>query len=220
MAQKNDTESIIEIIEKMISQGEADETILKTLKELGVEKDQAKKLLAQGKENDRAKISGDVIQEMRAMFEKERAAFKKMAREEVSLALQGTQKQVLANTISSVQEYEKDIEAQTAAFREQTNENINKVNELSERVKDKLNELGSAVRQVQIDMDEVKVRGIGTRNKYISSLLTLLGVAFLLVDLFLWLTTSQTAQTSVDSIIIQVIIALAGITMLFVSTLI
>ncbi len=220
MAQKNDTNSIIEIIEKMISQGEADETILKTLKELGVEKEQAKKLLSQGKENDRAKISGDVLRGIRVEIEKEKAGLKKLITEEVSLAVQGIQKQVLASTISSVQLYEKDIEAQTNAFREQTNENINKVNELSERVKDRLNELGSAVRAVQIDMDELKVRGIGTRNKYISSLLIILGVAFLLIDLYLWLTTMQSTQTSVDSIIVQVLIALTGLTMLFVSTLI
>ena len=77
MPQKNDESSIIEIIEKMISKGETDEIILKTLKELGVEKEQARKLLSQGKENDRAKMSGDVIRAIRSDIEKEKVGLKK-----------------------------------------------------------------------------------------------------------------------------------------------
>ena len=127
---------------------------------------------------------------------------------------------MLASAISSLQDYERDMENQTQSFRAQTNDNISKVNQLSERVKEKLNELGSAVRQVQIDMDELKVRGIGTRNKQISSLLAILGVAFALIDLYLLLTTYQSAAASIDSIITMVLIALTAITMLFVSTLI
>ena len=220
MPQKNDESSIIEIIEKMISKGETDEIILKTLKELGVEKEQARKLLSQGKENDRAKMSGDVIRAIRSDIEKEKVGLKKLVGEEVRTTTAGIEKQILASAISSLQGYERDMENQTQVFREQTNDNINKVNQLSERVKEKLNELGSAVRQVQIDMDELKVRGIGTRNKHISSLLILLGVAFALIDLYLLLTTYQSAAASIDSIITMVLIALTAITMLFVSTLI
>ena len=220
MPQRNGESSIIEIIQKMVSQGETEEIILKTLKELGVEKEQARKLLSQGKENTLAKISGDVIRAVRQDIEKEKAGLKKFIREEINASTQGIEKQVLASAISSLQDYERDMENQTQSFRAQTNDNISKVNQLSERVKEKLNELGSAVRQVQIDMDELKVRGIGTRNKQISSLLAILGVAFALIDLYLLLTTYQSAAASIDSIITMVLIALTAITMLFVSTLI
>src|SRR3990167_6398696 len=100
MPQRNGESSIIEIIQKMVSQGETEEIILKTLKELGVEKEHARKLLSQGKENTLAKISGDVIRAVREDIEKEKAGLKKFIREEINASTQGIEKQVLASAIS------------------------------------------------------------------------------------------------------------------------
>src|SRR3989344_1104072 len=107
MPQRNSEPDIIGIIEKMISQGEDDEIIIKTLKELGVEKEQTRKLLAQGKQNDRAKISGDVIRTIRPEIEKEKMELKKLIHEEIRLSTTGIEKQVLASAISSLQDYER-----------------------------------------------------------------------------------------------------------------
>ncbi len=91
--------------------------------------------------------------------------------------------------------------------------------ELSEKVRDKLNELGEQVYQAQVDLEEMKAKGIGTKNKIISVILVLLGIGFNIGALYLFFIAFQAAIT-VDTMIITVVMALIGVTMLFVSTLV
>lgn len=218
--QKNTETSIIEIIQNMVRQGESEAAILKTLKELGVDPEQAKKLLLLGEADTFALLRGDIVKIVRENVQKEKTDLKNFINQEVKNQTSGSEQKVLKTVITDLQQYEKDIENQSKNFQEDMNENINRVSFLSERVKEKLNDLGSAVRQVQVDMDELKVRGIASRNKYISWMLIMLGIAFALIDLYLLMTTFNATVTSVDSLIILIIIGMISVTMLFVSTLI
>ncbi|MBI2598204.1 MAG: hypothetical protein HYW50_03340 [Candidatus Diapherotrites archaeon] len=220
MPTRNAEASIIEIIQKMIKEGQSEAAIIKTLKELGVEPAQAQNLLRLGQANTFAVIEGDLAKLVKVQVEKERESLKRNIREEVEKTVEGSQQKVLSTAIQELQAYERDIESQRSSFQERMQETIGKVSFLSEKVKEKLNELGSAVRQVQFDMDELKVRGIGARNKYISYMLIVLGVVFALVDLYLLINSFQSTLLSVDSMIIMVVLAMVSITMLFVSTLI
>ena len=66
-------------------------------------------------------------------------------------------------------------------------------------------------------MEEMKVKGVGSRNKFISLGLIALGLIFCLGALYMFFTNSQ--AMTMDSIIVTVIMALIGITLLFVATL-
>ena len=91
--------------------------------------------------------------------------------------------------------------------------------ELSEKVRDKLNELGEQVYQTQLDMEEIKTKGVGTRNRMISLLLVMVGIGFSVSSLYLFIILFE-AAINVDTIIVTVVMALIGVTMLFVSTII
>ncbi|HZX34361.1 MAG TPA: hypothetical protein VFF09_03195, partial [archaeon] len=121
--------------------------------------------------------------------------------------------------ISDLKEYEKDITGQSKTFQEQIRDNIGRINELNDRVRTKLNELGEAVRQTQVDMNEVKIKGIGGRNRLISNALWVLGLIFGLSVLYqFWMLSGQ--ALTIDSLILMAIMALISVTMLFVATVI
>ena len=211
--------SIIDIIQKMVREGETEEKIINSLKDLGVDPEKAKRLLLLGQADTFALLKGEikkiVIQEM----EGEKPTLKKFIQEEAVSSADASKQQLTKAVISDLKEYEKDITGQSKTFQEQINENIRQVNDLNQRVKGKLNELGEAVREVQIDMDEVKIKGIGGRNKLVSNALMGLGILFGLGDAFLFYSTFGQAL-SVDSLIVMTIVALITVTMMFVATVI
>lgn len=211
--------SIIEIIQKMVKAGEPEEKIISTLKDLGVEPEKAKRLLLLGQADTFALLRSEIAKIVAADLEKEKPAMAKFIKEESKEAAERSREQLTKAVIADLRQYEKDITGQSKTFQEQINETVKRVADLSERVKDKLNELGEAVRTVQIDLDEMKLKGVGTRNKFISMLLLVLGIGFCVSDLYLFYTIFG-GEITVDSMIMVVIMALIGITMLFVATVI
>ncbi len=121
--------------------------------------------------------------------------------------------------ISDLKQYERDITGQSKTFQEQIGDNIAKVNDLNERVKVKLNELGEAVRQVQVDMDEAHMKGVGGRNGLISNAMWILGLAFGIGVLYFFYANFDKALT-IDNLILMTIMGLISVTMLFVATVI
>jgi len=212
--------SIIEIIQKMIKAGESEAAIVKTLKELGVDAKKARRLLLIGEADTFALLKGDIAKIVRANVEREKDSLKKFLADEVEKTSKESERNVVSTVISDLQTYEKDIDQQRETYREGINENISKVSIVSERAKEKINELGKAMRQVQIDMDEIKLKGLASRNKYLSSTLIVMGIAFAIIDLYLLTNSFQSTQTSVDSLMIMVLLAIISITMMFVSTLV
>ncbi|HZX19717.1 MAG TPA: hypothetical protein VFF13_01740 [archaeon] len=218
MAEKQNA-SIIDIIQKMVKEGESEEKIVKTLKDLGVDQEKAKRLLLLGQADTFALLKGEIKKIVTQEMENQKPVMRKFIEEEAVGAADTSRQQLTKAVISDLKEYEKDITGQSTTFREQIKDNISKVNELNDRVKVKLNELGEAVRQVQIDMDELHVKGVGGRNKLISNVLMGLGLLFGLGAAFLFFTNFG-QPLSVDTIIMLVIVALITITMMFVATVI
>ena len=69
-------------------------------------------------------------------------------------------------------------------------------------------------------MDEMKIRGIGLRNRLIGLLLLLVGIAFLALDFYLFVTKfiPANAVISPDSLIVTLILALVGVTLVFLAS--
>ncbi len=141
--------SIIEIIEKMIGEGEPDERIIKTLKDLGVPEEKAEKLIRIAQADTFSLLRREVKKIVEQQLEQEKPVLKKFIEDEAMSAATETRNQVTKAVISDLKEYEQDITGQSVTFQEQIRENVGRVNELSEKVKVKLNELGDAVRAIQ-----------------------------------------------------------------------
>ena len=217
LAEKSEA-SIIEIIQKMVRDGESEEKIVRTLKELGVEPDKAKRLLLLGQADTFALLQSEIGKIVKGEMEKERPQMKKYIEDSSSEVSESIRQKITKAVIADLKQYEKDVTGQSKTFQEQMEETVKNVGTLSDRVKVKLNELGEAVRTVQLDQEEMKIKGVGTRNKLITTFMILLGVAAGVADIWLLFTTFGAASTSVDSIIIMVILAMISVTFLFVAT--
>ncbi len=211
--------SIIEVIDKMVREGESEEKIIKTLKDLGVEPEKAKRLLLLGQADTFSLLKGEIKKIVEKEIEEEKPVMKKFIEEEAMSSAEGMRTELTKAVISDLKDYEKDITGQSKTFQEQIKDNIGRINELNDRVRTKLNELGEAVRQTQVDMNEVKIKGIGGRNRFISNALWVLGLIFGLSVLYQFWTLSGQALT-IDSLILMAIMALISVTMLFVATVI
>lgn len=212
--------SIIELIQKMVSEGTPEEKIVETLKELGVEPEKAKRLLLIGQADTFALLRSEIAKIAKEDIEAEKPNLVKFIEEETLKAGQKSREKITAMVMEDVQKYEKAITGQSKSFQEQIGENVRKVTELSDRVKDALNELGEQVNQVRVDMDEMKIRGIGLRNKMIGMFMFAIGAVFLLIDLYLIVTKFLPAGSIVspDALVIMVIMGAVGIVTLFIAT--
>jgi hypothetical protein len=211
--------SIIDIIEKMVRDGEPEEKILKTLLELGVEPEKAKKLLLLGQADTFSLLKREIRNIVHEELEKEKPMLKKFIEEETIQASYEARQELTKAVISDLKEYEKDISGYNKTFQEKLDENVRKITDMNDKLKIKLNEMGENLRQVQIDMDEMRIKGIGSRNKLISNALWLLGLFFGVGTFYIFITSFGQALT-IDNIIVMITMALITITMLFVATII
>lgn len=104
-------------------------------------------------------------------------------------------------------------------FETQTSDTVTKFTDLAERIRVRVNELGKDVQQVKVDQDEIKLRGVGNQNRMISLALLAFGVLFVLADLFLFIVNFGSVLT-IDSVIIFIVMALIGVVLMFVATLV
>lgn len=209
--------SIIEIIEKMVRDGEPEEKIIKSLVDLGVDPQKAKKLLLLGQADTFSLLKREIKKIVNQEIESEKPVLKKFIEEEAMQAAYESRQELTKAVISDLKDYEKDITGHNQGFEQQVGQSMRHVTEVNDKVKGKLNELGEEVRQIQVDMDEVRIRGVGGRNKFIANALWILGILFGLAALYL-IVSNFGNELSIDTIILTVILALITISMLFAAT--
>jgi vesicle coat complex subunit len=213
MAAKEET-SVIQIIQDMVREGESEQKIIQTLRDLGIEEDKAKRLLLLGQADTFALLQSEISKIVKSNLQQEIPKLSRAVTDEAKKTAELSKRQAMEeikdkySKLADLEKFEDDVS-------EKTKTSI----QLSEKVRDKLNELGERVQQVSADMQEIQSKGIGTRNKAVSLGLVILGIIFCLATLYMFWTTFS-ARLTIDSIIVTVILAAIGITMLFVSTLI
>jgi len=219
MVRKIEDASIIETIRKMVAAGNSEEDIVKQLRDLGVDLEKAKRLVLLGQADTFALLKSEISKIVAEELEKQKPHIQKIIDEQTKTVSEKTRAEITKAIITDLKQYEKDITGQSHTFQDQIQETVQRMSNLSERVKDKLNELGSAVKQVQLDLDEMKLKGVGSKNRFITLLLVILGLGFCVADLYLFFAVFS-MELTVDGMIIMLITALIGISMLFVSTIV
>ncbi len=216
---KKQEASIIEIIQKMIREGESEEKIVRTLKDLGVEEKKAKNLLLIGEADTFALLRSELTKIAKDNIQKELPEIQGNLQAEIKSSAKEVQQEVIHKTIEEMQKYEHDVLSDIQQFKEQEQEKINQISFFGEKVKEKINEMGTELHTVQLDLEELKVKGISGINQNVRKILIAVGLVFGLVDLFLIYSSFNNA-ISIDAIISMVLLALISVTMFFVATVI
>ncbi len=220
---KNDSSeaepSIIEIIQNMVREGESEENILQTLNQLGVDPKKAQRLLLLAQADTFALLQSEISKIVRQDLEQEKKELTPFIQKQAEEAVKSAKEELEEEMKKEMKGYETTLSKEEKTFSEKTFDTVQKFTDLSERMRIRLNELGKDMAQIKVDQDELKLRGVSTHNRTISLILLAFGVLFVLADLILFVTNFGLVLT-IDSMIIFIVIALIGVTMMFVATLV
>ncbi len=218
MAKNPKEQSIIEIIQQMVSEGESEANIITTLKDLGVDADKAKRLLLLGQADTFALLRGEIAKIVSDEMEKELPKLNKKLENEANSQTKRVAKNVENQVKKDLEEYEKDLTGKSEKFETKIEDTVAKVTELSDRVRTQLNTLGEQVKQVRIDLDEMKISGLGQRNFLLSIVLVLVGLGF--VGGSLWMFWQEWVQNivTIGTVIYIVLFSFIGMAALFFAT--
>ncbi len=211
--------SIIEIIQTMVREGESEDKILQTLQQLGVEPQKAQRLLLLAQADTFALLRSEISKIVKQDVDAEKQNLNAFVQQQVQTAAQGATKGIAETVKKDLETYENQLSMQRRNFESQTSDTVTKFTDLAERIRVRVNELGKDVQQVKVDQDEIKLRGVGNQNRMISMALLAFGVLFVLADLFLFIVNFGSVLT-IDSVIIFIVMALIGVVLMFVATLV
>ncbi len=211
--------SIIEIIQTMVREGESEQKILQTLQQLGVEPQKAQRLLLLAQADTFALLRSEISKIVKQDVDAEKQNLNAFVQQQAQAAVQASTKGMAETVKKDLEAYENQLSMQRRNFETQTSDTVTKFTDLAERIRVRVNELGKDVQQVKVDQDEIKLRGVGNQNRMISMALLAFGVLFVLADLFLFIVNFGSVLT-IDSVIIFIVMALIGVVLMFVATLV
>ena len=216
---KKSETGIIDLIQQMVADGESEEKIVQTLKDLGVEESKAKRLLLLGQADTFSLLRSEISKIVMADVEKQKPQMKKFMEDEAKKTAEEVRRSVKTEIMADVEGYEKELGGRAAEFQTAINDNVSKLSELSHEVRKQLNTVGTDMKQMKLDVDELRLRGLSAKNKWVSTILIISGIIFLAVDLYLFISNFNTV-INIDNLIWTLIIAIVGLTMIFVATII
>lgn len=211
--------SIIEIIQTMVREGESEDKILQTLRQLGVDPQKAQRLLLLAQADTFALLRSEISKIVKQDVDAEKQNVNVYVQQQAQSAVQSATKGMADSVKKDLLEYENQVSMQRKNFETQTGDTVSKFTDLAERIRVRVNELGKDVQQVKVDQDEIKLRGVGNQNRMISMALLAFGVLFVLADLYLFIVNFGSVLT-IDSVIIFIVMALIGVVLMFVATLV
>ncbi len=211
--------SIIEIIRNMVAEGESEEAILQTLSQLGIDQKKSQRLLLLAQADTFALLRSEIGKVVKQEIDTQKSDMRSFMQSEAKASVEGLRNTLTQSVKQDLVAYENQITNQSRSFQSQISDTVQKFTELSERVRITLNTLGKDVQQIKADQDELRLKGISSKNRMISTVVLVIGILFVLADLGLFVLKFNAALT-IDSVIIFIVMALVGVTMMFVATLV
>jgi len=210
-------ENLLELVKKMKEKKASKEEIIQTLAGFGVSQKDAEKLLLLAEGSTYSLLRAEISKIVNEELEKSKAELKKFIEEEGKRQTSGLGNAIAKQVKVDIEEHEKRLLKKSSEFEKKISDTVAKVTELSDRVRVKLNDLAEQVSSVRMDLDELKISGISMRNRLVSILLILLGLIFLVLDLYRFVIYLN-ATMSIDAVIITVIYAFIGLSLMFLAT--
>jgi len=199
--------SVIKIIQQMMRTGESEDAIVKALIEMGIEESQARRLITVAQADTLALLQAEIG---------------KIAREQIENEIPALQTYIDRTFIQTKEELERKLKADMRAdineLRDDVKKDVKLLHDVTENMDEKIEKIEDKINDLRAEVKEIRMRRLGTKNEWVSLLLVLGGIAFNVSALYLFFTEFQ--NITMDSLILIIVIALTGITMLFGSSII
>jgi len=204
--------SIIKTIQGMVSEGESEEKILKTLKELGVEPGKAKRLLLVSQAETLSLLRKEVEQLVKGELARAMPQYIRALAVEAKEAGR-LNKQVILEDIQK--RFEKISNLQ--AFREEIESSVKSSLEANKSYGVRVNIIEKTLSGIGTDIESLKVKTLGMKHRTFAIVLLAVGMGFSLAALYLVFAYSL-YDIPIERIPLITAVAAIGIVIMFLST--
>jgi hypothetical protein len=211
------SDSIIEIIQKMVQDGEPREKILQTLNDLGVKDEQATRLLMIAEADTLTLLKKEINNMVRQEFSLQKKDFEDIIKHDLKII--ESEEKVMAGEVarSELKDVRAGILGEAKGFEERVNKVISESQKTVSLVKVALDSLNNRMAQIELDVEQMKVHKFRKKSMFFSFAMLGTGALAFLVSLGLfWI---NFGSLDVANIVVLSIFLLASITLMFASIL-
>jgi hypothetical protein len=207
-------ESIIEIIQKMVQEGESQEKIVQSLKDLGVNEEQARKLLLIAQADTFTLLKKEINVLVENSFNQQKKEFEKIIHNDIMRLEDQEKEQVKEIARDQLKEVEEEMLQKTKSFEGRVNEIIVSSQKSVGMVKTALDSVQERLAQTELDVEQIKVHKFRKGSVIFSYAMLLLGAMLLILSVYLIF-----ARWPLDSnqMLMIIVLMLASVTLMFAS---
>ena len=208
-------ESIINVIQKMVQEGQPREKIVQTLQDLGVEEEQAKKLLLIAEADTFTLLRKEINTMVREEFAGQKSQFEDIIHSDLAKVENEEKGKIRELAVAQLGDVRQDVINEAKGFEERVNKTINSSQKTVSMVKIALDSINERLAQMELDTEQLKVHKFRKRSMLFSYTMLAIGVILLATSLvmFIW----KFAELDNTQILMIGVMVLASITLMFAS---
>jgi len=208
-------ESIIEIIQRMVQEGQPREKVIQTLHDLGVNEDQAKRLLLIAEADTFTLLKKEINSLVKGEVLGQKKDFEDLIRHDIKIIENEQKLAVQSVAKEQLKTVEDDIIKESKNFEERINKVINESQKTVSLVKVALDSLNNRLAQMEIDVEQLKLHKFRKKSMFFSYVMLALGAVTLFVAAgLLWM---RFDSLDMAQIVVIAILILASVTLMFAS---
>lgn len=208
-------DSIIQVIQKMVQEGQPREKIVSTLKDLGVNDEQAKKLLLIAEADTFTLLKKEIGSMVKDEFLKNKSDFDGLIYNELKKIEDSEKDRVKQVAMSQLGKVEEDVLTKTRLFEDRVNETIGTSQKSVGMVKIALDSINEKLSQVELDVEQLKVHKFRKKTMLFSYILITIGLFLLMFSMFLFYINFN--KLDIQQMLLISIMVLASVTFMFAS---
>ncbi|MEW6294699.1 MAG: hypothetical protein AB1467_00185 [Candidatus Diapherotrites archaeon] len=222
--------SVIQIIEKMVSEGQPEKKIIASLKTLGINEDQAKKLLLLGEANTFNLLRTEIKKLVSEELDAKKDSLNNFIAAQAQLEAKKTQGQILAELNNQISVFKESASKELDIFKDmqlsrqndfqsRAEKTLTGVSSLIQKIESNTNELREKLGMFELDITEAKVKGFAVQNRNTKKWLYTFGVIFSALSLYLIFTFLR-GDPSIETVFMTLTSGLIAAALLYVASIV
>lgn len=208
-------ESIIEVIQKMVQEGQPREKIIQTLKSLDVDEEQAKKLLLIAEADTFTLLKREIGFLVKDEFSGRQKDFEDVIHKDLAKIEDDERSKIRQLALSELATAQEAVMKDVRVFKDNINATIFTSDRTVSLVKAALDSLGSRLQRMELDVEQLKVHRFRKKSMIFSFAMLACGAAILVVSLYLMYLNF--AHIDGSQMLLIGIMLIASITLMFAS---
>jgi hypothetical protein len=208
-------ESIIEVIQKMVQEGQPREKIIQTLRDLGVADEQSKKLLLIAEADTFTLLRKEIGTIVKDEFQKQKSEFEGIIHSDLEKIENEESSKISGMANTALAEAKTQVIEQAKNFEARINQTIDSSQKTVSMVKAALDSINERISKMDLDVEQLKVHKFRRKSMFFSYAMLMLGGVLLVVSLLVFIFNFSNVDS--EQILLIGVMILASITLMFAS---